>query len=83
MSCDRRKCTMADIIPPGQIRVGMRVLVVTPPDEHCDREVMWGAGVVTYTAERTEVIFDSGGGGMFPNHWIRRGQVCRDCGRGD
>lgn len=57
-------------VPESKIRVGMRVAVVDPPDEHCDHEIVFGVGVVTYKAERTEVHFDSGSGGMFPHRLI-------------
>jgi hypothetical protein len=46
-------------------KVGDRVSVIT------DEGFLVGTGKVTYIAERTEVIFDNGSGGMFPNRFIR------------
>ncbi len=70
---------------PSEIQKGMRVIVASMPDRHCDHAVVFGHGRVTYTAERTEVMFDNGSGGMFPHknvhpepktwadvgHWLR------------
>lgn len=61
---------MTGVVPENEIKVGMRVTVMNPTDEHCNRDITWGTGKVTYTAERTEVIFDNGSGGMFPNRCI-------------
>lgn len=49
------------------VEVGQRVWVISSPDEDCDRDLIWGYGVVTFVGDRTEVKFDNGSGGMFPN----------------
>lgn len=59
----------------NNIQVGMRVVAITPKDEHCSHDIEWGKGVVVKTTPgpdgRTEVKFDSGSGGAFPNSCIR------------
>lgn len=59
---------MGGVIPPDEIKVGMRVAVVSTADEHCPHDIVWGVGVVTHKGSHTEVAFDDGNGGVFP-HW--------------
>jgi hypothetical protein len=62
-----------DAIPPDDITPGTRTLVVSPSDPACPREIVWGVGrVVKRAGGRTEVKFDNGSGGIFPNACIRR-----------
>lgn len=65
---------LGELIPPDQIRVGMRAQVATAADENCAHDIIWGVGEVTFTEleGRTEVAFDGGNGGMFPHYCIRR-----------
>jgi hypothetical protein len=54
----------------SRLEVGMRVAVISSPDGNCERDVIWGVGVITHIGSRTEVHFDNGNGGMFPHECI-------------
>lgn len=47
-----------------------RVIVVAPPDEYYPKAIVYGWGMIVRKSVRTEVRFDSGGGGVFPHELI-------------
>lgn len=55
----------------SHLEPGLPVVVIAPPDVHCDRDIVYGRGefVGMYFA-RGEVRFDNGNGGYFPLHQI-------------
>ena len=61
-------------LPHSGIACGRRVAVWSPADEHCDHDILWGVGVVTFVDPdpkgRVEVMFDNGSGGMFPRRLV-------------
>lgn len=51
----------------SNLKLGQRVAVISSPDAHCDRDIIWGVGeIVDFVFTRVQVHFDNGSGGCFP-----------------